>query len=946
MLQPIHDKLDDKYGTEEHNPTLADALLSSVSRQVRLENVIDAKADEINVIEQNLVAETNKTEQKRLQTELKTVSNERNVNVKALSDEKEKFYREIDGAVRDAISKTDKAREYSDRYNNLANTLAILKNSDENSIQANIASAEMSELALLHTLMDEVDDDTKSALTPIYEKLTKKYELSASNDDLSVDDAKLVSSIKRQNQIVRNIEISTKEIESLENRKLTSKKSEQKQIIDEISMEESRMLDEVQKLAYEKTEFYSRIDKSLTMSLMEIPVSSREEYKSAYTIYSETLKTMKVGLAFLEKSQADEVRKMATVQEHELLLQVRPLVADDVRMIVDDLIAQLESAEPELKKALSNASSEEITSNPSYDNHIGNAETDDTQTEISTDLSTDNEESTDGPATPQWKSLSGYSADMYGIYEMPDIKTGLYYRIQIGAFNVRYKMRDFKGLSLIFTENIPNTNLIRYMTGEFYKYASARENLPKVRSLGFSDAFIVAYYNGKRISIAEARRLEALENADEKQEIPVVIRTDVPIDYVEPQDVIAQHQNNSEENNVSTQTKSNVSQNISSMNAGMTENEVRTSGVYFAVQIGVYKDRRSSSQMFGISPIDYESMPTGYVRHTFGKFADYNQAKSAQMNIRNIGISDAFVIAYIDGRKVSYTEGLAYQKSARETIVENHNQNAVSTSLIAVSHEENLGNVDYEPVNLNKGTEENKKDGVSYYVQIGAFSKTPDPEILSVFSKVAGDKIHVKFPREDLQIYRIGVFDTYEEAQNTLAEARSFGIVDAFIVAFNGDEQISSSEAMRLQKTVRQIEQDATPIKSSTDNSTKSSTESKSTSQSPQPQPAPQQNNVVPAETIQQTNGGVEYYVQLGAFVYTPDPQSLNTFKAIASNEGSRLLTVHNGRFTDYRVGAFKKFAEAKSAVDKARSSGISDAFIVAFYNGQRIPVSEAKEKE
>jgi hypothetical protein len=35
-----------------------------------------------------------------------------------------------------------------------------------------------------------------------------------------------------------------------------------------------------------------------------------------------------------------------------------------------------------------------------------------------------------------------------------------------------------------------------------------------------------------------------------------------------------------------------------------------------------------------------------------------------------------------------------------------------------------------------------------------------------------------------------------------------------------------------------------------------------------------------------------------------------------------------------------------KAAVDAARSMGVTDAFVVAFYNGERIPVAEAKEKE
>ena len=265
--------------------------------------------------------------------------------------------------------------------------------------------------------------------------------------------------------------------------------------------------------------------------------------------------------------------------------------------------------------------------------------------------------------------------------------------------------------------------------------------------------------------------------------------------------------------------------------------------------------------------------------------------------------------------------------------------NATTQTEVVNTREENLSNVEYAPLNLSKGTEENNKEGISYYVQIGAFSKSPDPEILSVFSKVAGDKVHVKFPRDGLQVYRIGVFSSYEEAQNTLAEARSFGIVDAFIVAFKGEEQISSSEAIRLQNAVRQIE-------GNSGETINNSAIQKSSSQNAQPTSAAEPKPVVPAETLQQAGSGVEYFVQLGAFVHTPDTRSMVTFRTIASNNGSRLSTVQNGKFTNYRIGAFKKFDDVKAAVESARSMGVTDAFVVAFYNGERIPVAEAKEKE
>ncbi|MCF0206684.1 MAG: SPOR domain-containing protein, partial [Bacteroidales bacterium] len=207
-----------------------------------------------------------------------------------------------------------------------------------------------------------------------------------------------------------------------------------------------------------------------------------------------------------------------------------------------------------------------------------------------------------------------------------------------------------------------------------------------------------------------------------------------------------------------------------------------------------------------------------------------------------------------------------------------------------------------------------------------AFSKSPDAEMLSVFAKVAADKVHVKFPHEGLQIYRIGVFSSYDDAQNTLKEAKSLGIADAFIVAFNGDEQISSSEALRLQNTVQQLEQDSEAVKTQTKTSIQDNTSNEIISQNATQKP--------------------EYYVQLGAFVYAPDQNTMTVFRNLAVEASSSMTVVRNGRFNNYRIGGFSKLSEAKKVVELVHNQGIKDAFVIAVLNGERISVSAAKELE
>ncbi|MBO4875265.1 MAG: hypothetical protein J5542_08170, partial [Bacteroidales bacterium] len=973
-------------GSGDENPSAyslnSQQLKSSVTRQSDISNRIIINASEISAIE-GVLATSAGSDKKRLQTELGEITAERNSNVRSLSEEKQHFYAEIDKSAHVAIEQSDVSTEYTSRYATYRQALYNLTNAEQSGadMSQKFAEAEMAEYELLQTIIPNVDSETRSILQPIYSGLDAKYRHQGGVEVADIIPESYSQSMNLQEQMVRNIDISTREIERLEQRVNVAKKSEQRRLADDIAREESQKVDDIQKLAVEKSKFYSDLNSSLENILPSLSDSARQEYKLAYDSYDESLKTMKIGLGFYDSKKADQIYNEAEVLEYKLLQQMKQVATGENKAVVDNMISRMEEHNSVLRRYKVVVVYALVDSPASSSSAIGKVteKADSVVIDIPSSATVlASADSTNISITPKKKSMSGYTVDSYGIFEKPEINMGLYYRIQIVAANVKYRMPYFKGLSLIFTEMIPNTSIIRYMTGEYYKYVSAREELPKVRGLGFSDAFIVAYYNGKRISIAEARRLEALQNAEENEEIPVVIRHEAPADYVEPQDIFANTQSktktesvteadsridggelvvnnvtdgrNASESNVSITSENNILDNgtISISNAsgygtadgsGVKTHEIPSKGVYYTVQIGVYKDRRQPSQLKGVSPVDYEQMPNGFIRHTSGRFDNYDQARASQTNIRRQGITDAFVIAYIDGRKVSFSEAVEYQKSmASKVVVEANAENNAPKSQVATSSEENLSNVEYAPLNLNTGTEENNKDGISYYVQIGAFSKSPDPEILSVFSKVAGDKIHVKFPREGLQVYRIGVFSSYEEAQNTLAEARSFGIVDAFIVAFKGEEQISSSEAIRLQNAVRQIENNSGSIINN--NAEPKSTQSVQPTSSAEPKP------VVPSETLQQAAGGVEYFVQLGAFVNTPDARSMATFRSIASNRGARLSTVHNGRFTNYRVGVFKKFDDVKAAVDAARSMGVTDAFVVAFYNGERIPVAEAKEKE
>lgn len=83
---------------------------------------------------------------------------------------------------------------------------------------------------------------------------------------------------------------------------------------------------------------------------------------------------------------------------------------------------------------------------------------------------------------------------------------GVTYSVQIAAFArlipVSYFAETFKLSALVNMEQ--HNGLNKYTTGSFSSYQAARDNRNQVRTTGISDAFVIAYNNGKRITVQEA----------------------------------------------------------------------------------------------------------------------------------------------------------------------------------------------------------------------------------------------------------------------------------------------------------------------------------------------------------------------------------------------------------------------------------------------------------
>jgi hypothetical protein len=85
---------------------------------------------------------------------------------------------------------------------------------------------------------------------------------------------------------------------------------------------------------------------------------------------------------------------------------------------------------------------------------------------------------------------------------------GLLYRVQMGVFSKEISYDHFGGLSPVTAEIIEDRGLKKYYIGLFSNFSEADKALQKIHQQGFIDSFIVAWFNGKKVSINRAEEIE------------------------------------------------------------------------------------------------------------------------------------------------------------------------------------------------------------------------------------------------------------------------------------------------------------------------------------------------------------------------------------------------------------------------------------------------------
>ena len=211
---------------------------------------------------------------------------------------------------------------------------------------------------------------------------------------------------------------------------------------------------------------------------------------------------------------------------------------------------------------------------------------------------------------------------------------GLIFRVQVGAFRKPVPNQLFREFGPVSGEVLTN-GLTCYLAGYFNSSVDAVETRTMIRRLGYADAFIVAYCDGKRMSFNEGKTMEA-NGTCRKQTA------------AELQLALNQLMN---QNKATLQTPSipiagNIDPNSTEANLDL----------YYTVQVAVYNKPLNSDNINGVKELLVTKTEKGQFRYSSGEFTSFAEARQRKNDVITKGIPDAYIVAYYRGKRISIGE--------------------------------------------------------------------------------------------------------------------------------------------------------------------------------------------------------------------------------------------------------------------------------------------------
>jgi hypothetical protein len=436
----------------------------------------------------------------------------------------------------------------------------------------------------------------------------------------------------------------------------------------------------------------------------------------------------------------------------------------------------------------------------------------------------------------------------------PPLPMGLIFKVQIGAFKNAIPQNLFKGfepiIGLTATEGY-----IRYSAGLFRTFDPANVALGKIKNLGYPDAFIIAFFDGKRISMKEAYARLGITP-------PPIATSD---DNTLPSNVQPETNNNNpattpgkgkkkhkkgKGNNIAAQGTQDAGNNVASSGDNKVviigKNTIKPTkraliderkkalraikdtvppaskpirdikGLVYTVQVGSFPKHKDFIRLRKMKKLYSSIDETGAIKYNCGTYNSIADAKSAkEIILANTNVKDAFIAAYYNGKRISLTKasdllnkGVDAANSAPVEPATNNTNNPVNNSAPTapekIATPVNTANPATDNTNKttegvkNNSFEEASKTRVIYTVQIASFSGELPVDTANKILMYASEGIEPYQEKHGLTTYYAGKFTDIESANALQQKLINQGFKQAFIVAYYLGKKISLQEAQSI----------------------------------------------------------------------------------------------------------------------------------------------------
>lgn len=255
---------------------------------------------------------------------------------------------------------------------------------------------------------------------------------------------------------------------------------------------------------------------------------------------------------------------------------------------------------------------------------------------------------------------------------------GVVFKVQVGAFRKPLGEEAFQDMGPLAGERTAN-GLVRYTAGMFTTPEAAVRAGGSIRAMGYNDAFVVAYVDGKRVSLDQARQAMTGQTLAQNVPVqrttptpvpepvtpptPVPTPTPVPSNATAPQssgaDVLSSYPSSAQEILAGFVPATDVASYYNDPTAAPARQVETVQGLFFTVQVGVYSKPTALDRLFNITPLNSEHTETGKIRYTTGVFLSVASAGTRRTEAVGLGVKDAFITAYLNGKRIPMQEANA-----------------------------------------------------------------------------------------------------------------------------------------------------------------------------------------------------------------------------------------------------------------------------------------------